>query len=127
MATNSKTSRASGRRGGRSKNAAGAGAPRATRKPRKAAAVVRSAGKPDETTRGAKRICQAPGCGKTFRAYVDRQRFCSNGCRSRAFYWDFKDKTGERYAAHLSGDGASRRKPVRRSLRVRGRTRSRNA
>ena len=57
-----------------------------------------------EVTRGSRRTCEAPGCGKSFRAYVARQRFCSNGCRSRAFYWDFKERTGERYAAHLAAD-----------------------
>ena len=78
------------------------------------------------TARGSKRVCEAPGCGKSFRAYVDRQRFCSNGCRSRAFYWDFKDKTGERYAAHLAGDGG--RRPARRTpTRMRRRARARAA
>jgi hypothetical protein len=119
MATISKTrsSRASGRRGGRLS---------------KAAAPARATAKKTQdngsaTARGSRRLCEAPGCGKSFRAYVDRQRFCSNGCRSRAFYWDFKDKTGERYAAHLAGDGSSRgRRATRRApSRMRRRPRAR--
>ncbi len=52
-----------------------------------------------DNVRGAYRICEAPGCGKRYPAYVARQRFCSPVCRARAFYWDFKDTHGERYGA----------------------------
>jgi hypothetical protein len=65
----------------------------------------------------------APGCGKTFAAYVARQRYCSGRCRFRAFYWDHKKATGERYtsgqAARLSRRKTSsrRRKTARRGRR----------
>lgn len=29
------------------------------------------------------KVCEAPGCGKTFHSVTERARFCGNGCRGR--------------------------------------------
>ncbi len=53
--------------------------------------------------RGAAKLrCAAPGCSKSFSppAFTSRrQRYCSNACRQRAFYWEFKRRHRVRYAA----------------------------
>jgi hypothetical protein len=122
MAINNRTrsSRPSARRGAGAttraagKARAGRGSTRSAARGDGRAKVAEAKAREAEGARGSRRTCEAPGCGKGFRAYVARQRFCSNGCRSRAFYWDFKDRTGERYAAHLSAVEVAPRKPVRR-------------
>jgi hypothetical protein len=47
--------------------------------------------------------CKAPGCGKKFTPYAPqkgRQKYCSDACRQRSFYWSFKKKNrGKRYAS----------------------------
>lgn len=80
--------------------------------------------------RGRMRVCEAPNCGQKFEAYVARQRFCSDACRARAFYWDYKNETGERYAARRQSGrrSASAARAARRSRSsARGASRTRAA
>ena len=69
-----------------------------------------------------RRTCMAPGCGKTFAAYVKRQRYCSGRCRFRAFYWDHKKATGERYTSGRAAKQGRRKTAARRTRRTRPRS-----
>jgi hypothetical protein len=69
----------------------------ATKKP------VRAESEREEPVRGVSRVCGAPGCNQKFSAWVARQRFCSGACRARAFYWEHKEATGQRYAVSRAG------------------------
>lgn len=50
-------------------------------------------------TRAGSRRCEAPNCSQSFRPKSDRQIYCSPACKVRAFYWAYKEQSGERYAA----------------------------
>ena len=68
-----------------------------------------------------KRRCAAPGCRRRFAPHVSkkgRQRYCSNTCRQRAFYWAFKESRGVRYA---EAQEERRRRRPRRTARRKGR------
>jgi hypothetical protein len=55
--------------------------------------------------------CKAPGCGRRFRPYAPlrgRQKYCSDACRQRQFYWSFKRRhRGRRYAAVMGYERTS--------------------
>ena len=61
------------------------------------------------------RKCQAPGCGSSFRPRSDRQIYCSPACKVRAFYWQYKENEGERYAARYE---RQRRKAATRGTKA---------
>jgi len=68
--------------------------------------------------------CEAPGCDVRFAPHPPlrkRQRFCSDACRQREFYWSFKKKHGgQRYAAVMGFEEArtSRQKTTARKGRA---------
>jgi hypothetical protein len=75
------------------------------------------------------RRCAAPGCRRRFSPHISkqgRQRYCSNTCRQRAFYWTFKDRRGMRYA-EAQDQRQRRRKAARRRPRPTGKVSSRPA
>jgi hypothetical protein len=41
------------------------------------------------------RLCAARGCNNRFKPYRPQQLYCSNTCRQRGFYDDYKDENGE--------------------------------
>jgi hypothetical protein len=93
---------------------------------RSSAAATSTAGR---TSKAGSRRCEAPNCGNTFQPRSDRQMYCSPACKVRAFYWKFKEQSGERYAARYERDrrtasttARGRRKPARSagSRRTRG-------
>jgi hypothetical protein len=50
-------------------------------------------------TAGKKRKCE--NCGRVFEPY-NHQLYCSPNCRAQAFYWQYKNATGERYGARYA-------------------------
>ena len=53
------------------------------------------------TTRTASRKRKCENCGKMFDPY-NHQLYCSPNCRAQAFYWQYKNATGERYGARYA-------------------------
>jgi methionyl-tRNA synthetase len=56
-------------------------------------------------------------CGKKFQPYAPQHNFCSPACRQRAFYWEYKERTGKRYASRNAGRPAARRSARRTTKR----------
>jgi hypothetical protein len=71
--------------------------------------------------------CEAPGCDVRFVPHPPlrkRQRFCSDACRQREFYWSFKKKHGgQRYASVMGFEEArtSRQKTVKGRAKAKAR------
>jgi hypothetical protein len=95
---------------------------KAKKAPAKAAApktAKKAAAKAETTVK-----CEAPGCDVRFVPHPPlrkRQRFCSDACRQREFYWSFKKKHGgQRYAAVMGFEEArtSRQKAATRKGRA---------